>query len=271
MLIAQITDTHIKAAGQLSYGKVDTCQYLERCIMHLNALSPRPDVVLVTGDITDFGRTEEYRQAGMLLDQLAIPCFVIPGNHDLPDAMRVEFSGHDYLPAEGFIQYVIEDYPVRMIGLDTQVIGKPYGLMCAHRLSWLEQQLLAQPDRPTLLFMHHPPFETGIEHMDVQNCRNGEELGNLVEQHRQIKYILCGHVHRQIEVAWHGTIVAIGPSPGHSVALNLNPAGSSAFKLEPPSIKLLYWNGTHLVGHLSFIGEFEGPHPFFDADGNLIE
>ncbi len=103
------------------------------------------------------------------------------------------------------IQYVIDDYPVRMIGLDTQVIGKPYGLMCEDRINWLEQQLSAAPDRPTLVFMHHPPFDTGIEHMDLQNCRNGEALGALVEKHSQIKYILCGHVHRQIEV--HGTVL----------------------------------------------------------------
>ncbi len=271
MLIAQITDTHIKAPGKLSYGKVDTSQNLEQCVSHINALSPRPDVVLVTGDITDFGRPEEYRHAGLLLSRLTMPYFVIPGNHDLPDAMRIEFSEHSYLPGDGFVHYVIEHYPVRMIGLDTQVIGEPYGLMCQQRLDWLEQQLLADPERPTLVFMHHPPFETGIEHMDVQNCRNAEALGNLVEQHPQIKYILCGHVHRQVEVAWHGTLVAIGPNPGHSVALDLNPAGHSAFRLEPRAIKLLHWNGTHLIGHLSFIGEYQGPYPFYDADGNLIE
>ena len=271
MLIAQITDTHIKAPGRLSYGKVDTCLYLEQCINHINALSPQPDVVLVTGDITDFGRPEEYRQAGLLLNQLTMSYFVIPGNHDLPEAMRVEFSDHSYLPVDGFLQYVIEDYPVRMIGLDTQVIGKPYGLMCQERLDWLEQQLLAQPDKSTLLFMHHPPFTTGIEHMDVHNCRNADALGNLVEQHSQIKYILCGHVHRQIEIAWHRTVVAIGPGPGHSVALDLNPNGPAAFRLEPRAIKLLHWNGAHLIGHLSYIGEFEGPYPFYDADGNLIE
>ena len=87
MLIAQITDTHIKAPGKLSYRKVDTCLYLEQCVAHINALMPRPDVVLITGDITDFGRPEEYRQAGLLLNQLTMPYFVIPGNHDLPDAM----------------------------------------------------------------------------------------------------------------------------------------------------------------------------------------
>lgn len=271
MLIAQITDTHIKAPGKLSYGKVDTCKYLEQCIVHINALTPRPDVVLVTGDITDFGRAEEYHLSSLLFNQLAMPYFVIPGNHDLPDAMRTEFSGHSYLPNDGFVQYVIEDYPVRMIGLDTQVIGAPYGFMCRERLDWLEQQLLAQPERPTLLFMHHPPFDVGIEHMDVQNCRNGEALGDLVEQHPQIKYILCGHVHRPIEVAWHGIIAAIGPSPCHSVALDLNPAGPSAFRLEPRAIKLLHWNGVNLIGHLSFIGEYEGPYPFYDADGRLIE
>ena len=271
MLIAQITDTHIKAPGQLSYGKVDTCLYLEQCVKHINTLLPMPDVVLVTGDITDFGRPQEYQEASRLLNQLDMPYFVITGNHDLPDAMRVGFSGHRYLPKDGFLQYVIEDYPVRMIGLDTQVIGKPYGMMCLERLDWLAQQLQADTEKPTLLFMHHPPFETGIEHMDVQNCRNADALGELVEQHPQIKYILCGHVHRQIEIAWHGTIVAIGPSPGHAVALDLNPAGPSAFRLEPRAIKLLHWNGTHLIGHLSFIGEHEGPYPFFDDEGNLIE
>ena len=227
--------------------------------------------MLVTGDITDFGRAEEYQQAGFLLNQLNMPYFVIPGNHDLPDAMRREFTDHDYLPTEGFLQYVLEDYALRMIGLDTQVVGEPYGLMCETRLDWLEQQLQAETERPTLLFMHHPPFLTGIEHMDVQNCRNGEALGRLVEQHTQIKYILCGHVHRQIELAWHGTMASIGPSPVHSVALDLNPGGPSAFRLEPRSIKLLYWDGTHLIGHLSFIGEHDGPYPFYDADGNLIE
>ncbi len=271
MLIAQITDTHIKALGRLSYGKVDTCQYLKQCIVHINALTPRPDIVLVTGDITDFGRAEEYYLSSLLLNQLAMPYFVIPGNHDLPGAMRTEFSGHSYLPNDGFIQYVIEDYPVRMIGLDTQVIGKPYGSMCEERLDWLEQQLLAQTERPTLLFMHHPPFDVGIDHMDMQNCRNGEALGYLVEQHSQIKYILCGHVHRPIEVAWHGTIAAIGPSPCHSVVLDLNPAGPPAFSLEPRAIKLLHWNGANMIGHLSFIGEYEGPYPFYDAGGRLIE
>ena len=271
MLIAQITDTHIKAPGRLSYRKVDTCLYLEQCIDHINTLSPQPDAVLVTGDITDFGRPEEYQQASLLLNQLNMPYFVIPGNHDLPKAMRAAFSDHSYLPADGFMQYVIEDYAIRMIGLDTQVIGKPHGLMCQERLDWLEQQLKADTKTPTLLFMHHPPFNTGIVHMDVQNCRNGAALGALVEQHRQIKYILCGHVHRQIEVAWHGTIAAIGPSPSHSVALDLNPSGPSAFRLEPRTIKLLHWNGTHLIGHLSFIGEHDGPYPFYDSEGNLIE
>ncbi len=271
MLIAQITDTHIKAPGKLSYRKVDTCLYLEQCVAHINALMPQPDVVLVTGDITDFGRPDEYHQAGLLLNQLTMPYLVIPGNHDKPDVMRLEFSDHSYLPREGFVQYVIEDFPVRMIGLDTQVIGKPYGLMCQQRLGWLEQQLLAQPDRPTLLFMHHPPFKTGIEHMDKMNCRNGKAMGELVENHQQIKYILCGHVHRPVEVAWHGTIAAIGPSPSHSVLLDLNQAGPSSFRLEPRAIKLLHWNGSNLVGHLSFIGEYDGPYPFYDADGNLIE
>ena len=47
MLLAQITDLHIKLPGVLAYKKVDTAVCLRACVERLNALSPRPDAVLV--------------------------------------------------------------------------------------------------------------------------------------------------------------------------------------------------------------------------------
>jgi len=271
VLIAQITDTHIRAEGKLCYGKLDTFTYLERCVAHINALSPRPDAVLVTGDITDFACRAAYERAAAAFAQLVMPFYLVPGNHDDPALIRAVFNDHEYLPDAGFVQYAIDTYAIRLIGLDTQVIGESGGLLCAQRLAWLTAQLLAAPNKPTLLFMHHPPFETGIGHMDVQNCANAAALGHLVQQNQQIKYILCGHVHRQIETAWCGTVVAVGPSPAHAVALDIEVGAEPSFVLEPPCIKLLHWNGAQLIGHLSFIGEFAGPYPFYDAAGKLID
>lgn len=272
MLIVQITDTHIKPRGRLAYRKVDTAAALARCVAHVNALDPRPDMALLTGDLTDIGRPEEYALLRELLTPLAVPYYLIPGNHDDRQNLRAAFPEHRYLWQDPeFLHYVLEDWPLRLIGLDTTIPGAKEGALCARRLAWLEARLGKAPATPTLLFMHHPPFLTGIEHMDVQNCGNAEAFGALVQRHRQVIRILCGHVHRTVQVQWYGVATSIGPSPSHAVALDLRPKGASAFVLEPPACQLLDFraDGT-LVSHLSYIGDFDGPHPFFDAMGKLI-
>jgi 3',5'-cyclic AMP phosphodiesterase CpdA len=193
MLIAQVTDTHIKSAGRLAYRTVDTAEKLARCVEHLNNLDPRPDIVLMTGDLVDLGSVEEYAVLRRLLAPLDMPIYVVPGNHDDRRAMREAFADYDYLPGTGeFLHYVIDRYPIRLVGLDTMVPGQPGGEMCKTRLAWLDDQLASARDFPTLLFMHHPPFLTGIANMDWQNCRNGEDLGVMVERYPQVFRILCG-------------------------------------------------------------------------------
>ncbi len=273
MLIAQITDTHIKTAGRLAYRKVDSAAKLANCVAHLNALDPRPDIALLTGDLVDFGRPEEYALLREILAPLAMPLYAIPGNHDEREAMRAAFADQAYLPQGGdFLQYVVEGYPLRLIGLDTLVPGEPRGELCARRLAWLDAELARAPERPTILFMHHPPFLTGLANMDWQNCANGESLGAIVERHPQVQRLLCGHVHRPIHLTWHGICASIAPSPSHSCALDLNPDATHDFVLEPPTCELHYWiEGTGLVSHLSFIGDYGGRFPFYDANGKLID
>lgn len=271
MLIAQVTDPHIKAEGRLAYRKVDTAANLARCIRHLVGLKQTPDVVLMTGDLTDFGREDEYRLLRRLLQPLTMPVYVIPGNHDERENFRRAFSDHDYLSATGDLHYVIEGYPLRMIGLDTTIAGRPGGEMNDRRLAWLDAQLAARPDAPTLLFMHHPPIITGIAHMDVQNCANADGLAEVLARHRQVFQVLCGHVHRSIHQQWAGVTVSIAPSASHYVALDLSAESPREFYLEPPTVHLHEWREGALITHLSFVGEFEGPYPFFDEHGNLID
>ena len=272
MLIAQVTDPHVKAAGRLAYKKVDTAVNLDRCLQHLIHLDTPPDVVLMTGDLTDFGRVEEYELLRQLMAPLDMPVYVIPGNHDERDNFREAFEDHQYLPRKGDLCYAIENYPLRMIGLDTTIPGEPGGDMCSNRLAWLDQQLRNKPDSPTLIFMHHPPILTGIQHMDAQNCKNGEALGRLLEKHPQVIQVLCGHVHRPIHMQWHGVTVSIAPSASHYVALDLREHSSADFYLEPPTVQLYEWcDDSHLVAHLSFVGDFEGPYPFYDKHGKLID
>jgi 3',5'-cyclic AMP phosphodiesterase CpdA len=271
MIIAQITDTHIRPAGRLAYRKVDTTAYLTRAVQHLLGLDPRPDVVVATGDLVDAGRPDEYRRLRALLTPLTMPVYLVPGNHDDRGALREVFADHAYLPRTGFVQYVVEGFPVRLVALDTLVPGQPGGLLCAERLAWLDARLAEAPERPTLIFMHHPPFRTGIHHMDAMGLAGGDAMRDVVARHRQVEAVVCGHLHRPIQVRWGGTIASTAPSTAHQVALDLRDHGPAEFVLEPPACQLHVWTpGVGLVSHTSYVGDFDGPHPFFEH-GRLID
>lgn len=267
VLIAQITDMHIRPEGVLAYGRVDTAPYLARAVQHLLGLKPRPDLVLATGDLVDAGSAAEYARLRALLAPLSMPVYLIPGNHDDRDALVAAFSDHRYLPRGGqFIQYVVEDFPVRLVALDTLVPGKTGGLLCEERLHWLAARLAEAPDRPTVIFMHHPPFETGIEHMDGYGLARSREFIEVVSRHPQVEGVLCGHLHRPIQARLGGTVASTAPSTAHQVALDLEKGNPLMFTMEPPACQLHLWRpGAGLVSHTSYIGDYDGPYRFSDG------
>lgn len=265
MIIAQITDTHVRPEGVLAYDRVSTNAMLDAAIGHLNAMTPRPDVLLVTGDLCDRGLPEEYEILRDILDKAEMPVYLVPGNHDDRAALRTAFRDSDYLPGDGeFLHYVIDEYPVRLVGLDTVIPGEPGGLLCSERLDWLADKLQDAPTRPTVLFMHHPPFDTGVKHMDEIGLEGAERFGEVVARNPQIMRVLCGHLHRPIQALWRGTLVSTAPSTAHQVVLDLRHEAPAEFNFEPPACQLHVWSGKQeLISHTSYIGSFAGPYPFF--------
>lgn len=271
MLIAQITDTHIKLPGRLAYRQVDTSAMLKTCVDAIMALEPKPDLVVHTGDLVDFGTEAEYAHLRELLAPLDIELLAIPGNHDTRDAMRRAFSDHTHLPRDGFLQFALRRGELQIVGLDTLVPGQGGGELCAERLSWLDATLGTAPDVPTLILMHHPPFLTGIAHMDRIGLAGREAFAEIAARHQQTKAILCGHVHRVINAQVGGRAAMICPSPAHQVALDLTADGPSAFTLEPPGFMLHRWQDNRIVSHVVLLGDWSGPFPFFDECGRLID
>ncbi|OLO08385.1 phosphodiesterase [Salinicola sp. MH3R3-1] len=270
MLIAQITDLHVRQPGQKAYRVVETDRYLPPTVAALNALDPRPEVVLITGDATDFGRPEEYATLAERLAPLEIPWYLIAGNHDDRQAMRAAFPEHDYLGEGPFIQYAIERFPLRLLALDTLIPGEGRGELCAQRLDWLAARLAEQPERPTLIFMHHPPFATGIAHMDAIGLTGAAEMAAIVRDYPNVERIICGHVHRTIFQRFAGTIASCCPSTAHQVALDLRDNGPSAFVMEPPGYQLHLWRDGELITHHAVFGDYGMPHPFHE-EGGLID
>lgn len=263
MLLAQISDMHV-VAGRKLLGRIDTAGCLERAVSHLNRLRPRPDFVLATGDLVDDSSLEAYRLLRRMLDGLTMPYAVMPGNHDDRERLREIFGDQTPFAPDGeFLQFTLEELPLRIIALDTIVPGDEAGVLCAERLAWLAARLAEQPERPTLVAMHHPPFVSGIEAMDSINCANSAALGDVVSRHPNIERIICGHIHRPITVRWSGTVVTSAPSTAHQVFLDLTPEAPVKWIAEPPACHLHYWQpATGLATHLSYIVDFGGPQGF---------
>ena len=270
MIIAQITDFHVRPRGKVAYGVVDTNAMLEAAVMVLEAMPSRPDVVIGTGDLTDCGLAEEYAVLREILAPLSMPVYLVPGNHDRRAELRREFASDGYLPEDGdFLHYVVEDHAVRLIGLDTVTPGEHGGGFGPKRRAWLRRTLSARSELPTLIFMHHPPFRTGLVDMDRINCANGEAMARLLQGHGNVERVVCGHHHRPITTRWAGTIGSVAPSTAHQVTLDLQVEGRAAsFVLEPPGLHLHVWEpAAGLVTHTVPIGAFPGPYPFLlDAE-----
>jgi len=261
MIIAQITDLHVRPRGVLAYGGLDTTAMLGRAMAAIAVLDPAPDCVIATGDLADCGLADEYRVLDEIFAQLSMPVFVIPGNHDRRDAMRAALSGrHRYLDQDrNFLHYAIDDFPVRLIALDTVVPGDDGGQICAAREAWFARTLDASKGKPTLVVMHHPPFLTGVAGMDPSMCRTAPSFAALIARHPEIERVVAGHYHRPIVVRWAGTVGFVAPSTAHQVALDLRRGQPNRFNHETPGFALhVYDANVGMVSHVVPIGDF-GP------------
>ena len=256
MLIAQITDTHILSKGKLLHHMVHTSRALRRCVAHLDALAP--DVVVATGDLVDRGKPKEYRRLRKILARLPMRVLVLPGNHDDREAFREAFRDHPEVPQRGPIQWVVDTFSVRLIGLDTVRARHPGGELDDDRLAWLERALGDAPHRPTLVFMHHPPFEVGVPPMDAHGFRNLAAFERLIARHRQIVRVAAGHVHHAARADVAGVLAVSVPSTSHQMVLAGGRAGFCSLRLETPSFALHRWDGTQLATEILPVEAFAG-------------
>ncbi|HEX7683966.1 MAG TPA: phosphodiesterase [Trinickia sp.] len=275
MLLAQISDLHVKRPGALAYRRVDTSAHLARCIARLNALEPKLDAVVVTGDLVDSGSLAEYESLKTLLSPLTMPVYLLVGNHDDRAALRQVFGDHAYLHGSAeFVHYAVDVGPLRLIALDSQMPQQSAGHLCDARLAWLETQLAQALGKPVMLALHHPPFVSGIGHMDRQRLdpESAQRLAAIVSRYPNVERVVCGHVHRPIFTRFAGTIASAVPAPAHQVALDLRENAPSAFRLEPPAFALhRYDPETGVVTHHAYVDEGAGPYPFYETNGTLID
>lgn len=272
-LLVQLSDLHIREPERLAYRRVNTAQYLTQTLTAINKLPQLPDAMVITGDLTDFARAEEYQHLAQLLKQIDMPVYLIPGNHDDRDQLRQSFPTHTYLGQSSFIQYVVNIKDICLIALDSTTPQQPYGTLCKQRLHWLEKRLEDNKHKPVVIALHHPPFDVLIGHMDKQGLIEGRQaFEQLVIQYPNVVRIIAGHVHRDIQTQFGGTIASTISSPAHSVHLDLNDSAASQWSLEPATYQLLALTDSHrMIGYIASGVAFDGAYPFYETNGKLID
>lgn len=212
MLIAQISDTHILAPDSDHPSAELRARCLASCVEDINR--QRPDAVIFTGDTTQHGQPGEYARLRELLAPLKAPLYLVPGNRDDNEELRRAFGDKACLPATGeFLHYAVGEHASRLVGLDSTAVGERKGTFCPDRQAWLESVLGEEPDRATVLFIHHPPFD--VDDHYVGGYRRPEEaaaLADIVGRHRQVRALLCGHVHWLVDCEWAGVAARVMPS-----------------------------------------------------------
>lgn len=187
--LAQISDTHIRADDGGA-----AAEKLRRAFTQAHEY--RADAILLTGDLVNNERAEEYAILAEIVAAAPAPIFLMPGNHDERRNIRRYFPGHDYLPREGHLSYVLDQFPLRIVAVDQIVPGETHGLFTEALARWLDATLAAAPEQPTIVALHHPPFLTHDLLFDRIGLHESERFAEVIARHAQVIRIICGHHHR---------------------------------------------------------------------------
>ncbi|RDJ22447.1 phosphodiesterase [Bosea caraganae] len=264
MLIAHLTDLHLCPPGELALRVSDTVGMTRRAFEAVAALPVKPDALVITGDLTENGRPEEYALLRSMLAGLGLPTLLLPGNHDDRENLvaGLELGPHAVTDG-GFVQFLADLGPIRLIGLDTVQPGSSAGAICDIRLDFLEAALAGADGRPVALFMHHPPFSCGLGYLDAVMLKEGAgRLAEIVAHYPNIERVLCGHHHRPVQVRYAGTLGQVAPGVSHQVILDLREGAPARFLMEPPAFLLHLFAQDRLISHTAYSGRYDGPYPF---------
>ena len=216
MIVAQLSDTHLLSINDKNEIAKLRADNLRAAVTAINDLVPLVDAVIHTGDMTHTHAPDEYGLAREIMSALRSPLYVVPGNRDSRTSLRQTFIDDGYL--KGYhnepILYSIDRHAVRLIGYDSLSETSNMGNIDKYRLNWLDSALSDYPERPTVIFMHHPPVlvTTSKFPWAYDNKEAGENLAAIVSRHPQVVRLFCGHSHRPFIASFAGTEASTVPS-----------------------------------------------------------
>lgn len=186
---ALITDTHI--------GNPDNDEDLFRTVRDINTL-PDIDFVIVSGDVTEFGSYDELRTARCLLEELAVPWYTLPGNHD---SNWSESGTNDFLRVFGNETFGFEKDGYKFIGLASGPnMRMGPGQIPRENLTWFFKELENTDTDMPIIYVNHYPMDSGLN--------NWFEVMDAFKPYN-VQLMLCGHGHNNNAMNFEGVNAAM--------------------------------------------------------------
>lgn len=211
--IIQLTDCHLFADPAGEVRGVRTRETFQRTLDVVNRYLPTAERLIITGDLTHDEQLATYEVLRDRLTDWLPKLRMIPGNHDDRSLMRTVFGDRITVLGDRNV-FVDEVGGWRLIGLDSQIPGKLHGELGTVQLDWLRKTLGENSVRPTMLFLHHPPFEVQSDWLDRIRLQDAGALQTLLKQFPQVRAISCGHIHQERAAVMEGRIFFAAPSTG---------------------------------------------------------
>lgn len=223
LTIAHLSDTHLTSTGVLYNGSIDPQAALDRVADALRRAGREgraPDVVVVSGDLTDSGDPDAYRRLRATLDPLATTVVYATGNHDVRTAFHSSLLDR---PGEvGPVLQVHELPAVRIVVLDSTVVGAGHGVLEPGHLGELAATLASPYPGGTVVVLHHAPIplDTPLQTFFALDRRSRDALAEVLRG-SDTRIVLAGHQH----LAGFGLLAGIPVSVATSTAIRTDPLG----------------------------------------------
>jgi len=264
--IIQITDTHLVADGERIFGS-DPGARLAAAIDDVNRNHADAALCVLTGDLAHHADPHAYHLLRERLGDLTVPWQILPGNHDDRDLMAEMFPELQR-DGDGFLQSTIETPAGTLLFLDSVDPGVHSGRYCERRRRWLNRALASCAGRPAYIFVHHPPFEIALPHIDQYVMAEGDGFGETVARHRHLRHIFFGHVHRPVSGSWRGIPFSALRGTNHQSWLDFTPSRVNITSLEPPGYAVIFLDAERTVVHFhDFLDD--SPKFAYDPDAPL--
>lgn len=210
--LLQITDPHLFSHTEGTLLNVKTVKSFTAVIEQVKKqieTTQAFDLVLATGDLIQDHNIAGYHYFAQLTEPLKTPIVWLEGNHDVQPNMGEILGQYSHiLPHKQIL--LGEQWQILM--LNSQVFGMPYGELCYLQLKWLEEKLAQYPQRFTLIALHHNILPTNSAWLDQHSLKNSNELADILAKFENVKAIVHGHIHQQVDDVWHGIPIYATPS-----------------------------------------------------------